>query len=48
METPSEDFIAALQAAENSDDRSLKRTALAVLSLLKNKRPASSDGKRSR
>jgi hypothetical protein len=46
--SPSEEFIAALKAAENSASAALKKAASAALSLLESKRPASSDGSRSR
>jgi hypothetical protein len=42
--SPSEDFVAALRAAENSENAPLKKAASAALSLLEGKRPASSDG----
>jgi HEAT repeat protein len=42
--SPSEDFIAALRAAENSDNAPLKKAVSAALSLLESKRPASGGG----
>lgn len=42
--SPSEDFVAALRAAEKSDDAALKKAVSAALRLLKIERPASSDG----
>jgi HEAT repeat protein len=44
----SEDFMAALRAAENSADASLKKAVSAALGLLESKRPASGGGSRSR
>jgi len=42
--SPSEDFVAALRAAEKSGNAPLKKAVSAALSLLESKRPASSDG----
>jgi hypothetical protein len=41
---PSEEFLAALRAAEQSHNPALTKAARAALNLLENKRPASSDG----
>jgi HEAT repeat protein len=41
---PSEEFIAALRAAQHSENAGLRKAASAALSLLENERPASSDG----
>ncbi len=41
---PSEDFVAALRAAEKSQNAGLKKAVSAALALLESKRPASSDG----
>jgi len=46
--SPSAAFVAALRAAEKSDSAPLKKAVSAALSLLESKRPASSDGSRSR
>jgi HEAT repeat protein len=46
--SPTEDFFAALRAAQNSADGKLKKAASAALNLLESKRPASGDGSRSR
>ena len=42
--SPSEDFVAALRAAANSESAVLKKAASAALSLLEIERPAPSDG----